>query len=223
MSAHELVLSASGLSKEYGHGAALVHAVRDVTLEVGEGESIAIVGPSGCGKSSLLYLLGGLERPTAGTLRLAGAQLEHRSEAGLARLRRHALGFVFQDFHLVLHVIAQQHAPTSFFLSAAGTGTANHVLVLLSVIMVILAAASATFTAWATVIDARNARPHSRALSAPPPARSPRVLRARSCCLGWSPPARGSPPGSSSTSWPGGTSPKQAHPSYGCWQSYPAH
>jgi putative ABC transport system ATP-binding protein len=58
-------LSARGLYKEYGKGAALVRAVQDVALEVRPGQSVAVVGPSGCAKSTLLYLLGGLERPTA--------------------------------------------------------------------------------------------------------------------------------------------------------------
>jgi putative ABC transport system permease protein len=67
-----------------------------------------------------------------------------------------------------LHVIAQRHAPTSFFLSTAGTATANHVLIVLSVIMVILAAGSATFTAWATVIDSQHSTALARALGATP-------------------------------------------------------
>lgn len=103
------ILSASGLSKEYGQGAAHIHAVTGVSLEIVRGESIAIVGPSGCGKSTLLYLLGGLERPTAGRVCLAGEAIEHRGEAGLARLRRRALGFVFQDFHLVDELTALEN------------------------------------------------------------------------------------------------------------------
>jgi ABC-type lipoprotein export system ATPase subunit len=64
MTSDQPVLSTSGLSKEYGKGAALVRAVDDVRLEIAQGESVAIVGPSGCGKSTLLCLLGGLERPS---------------------------------------------------------------------------------------------------------------------------------------------------------------
>src|SRR5947209_18915583 len=101
------VLSADELHKDYGHGAALVRAVDGVSLDVAQGESVAIVGPSGCGKSTLLYLLGGLERPTGGTIELAGRTIQDAPEAQLARLRRRALGFVFHAFHLVDWLSAQ--------------------------------------------------------------------------------------------------------------------
>jgi putative ABC transport system ATP-binding protein len=109
MNPDQPILSARGLHKEYGKGAGLVRAVEDVTLDVAPGESVAIVGPSGCGKSTLLYLLGGLERPSGGTLQLAGEQLEQMPESGLARLRRRALGFVFQSYHLVDELTALEN------------------------------------------------------------------------------------------------------------------
>src|SRR5205823_3145174 len=113
------VLSAREVRKGYGKGEALVVAVGGVSLDVATGESVAIVGPSGCGKSTLLYLLGGLERPSSGTLRLAGRQLEQMPEAELARLRRHSLGFVFQAFHLVDELTALENVELPALLAGA--------------------------------------------------------------------------------------------------------
>jgi putative ABC transport system ATP-binding protein len=113
------VLSARDLHKDYGRGAALVRAVAGINLDVTQGESVAIVGPSGCGKSTLLYLLGGLERPSAGILSLAGQQLGQATEAGLAKLRRHVLGFVFQAFHLVDELTALENVELPALLAGA--------------------------------------------------------------------------------------------------------
>jgi putative ABC transport system ATP-binding protein len=113
------VISAQGLCKEYGRGAALVRAVDDVSLTVAQGESVAIVGPSGCGKSTLLYLLGGLERPTAGSIHLAAERIDDAPEAHLARLRRRALGFVFQAFHLVDELTALENIELPALLAGA--------------------------------------------------------------------------------------------------------
>ena len=113
------VLSTHGLRKDYGRDAALVQAVDDVCLQVAQGESVAIVGPSGCGKSTPLYLLGGLERPTAGTIELADRRIDGMPEAGLARLRRHVLGFVFQSFHLVDELTALENIELPALLAGA--------------------------------------------------------------------------------------------------------
>jgi putative ABC transport system ATP-binding protein len=115
----EQIVIARGLSKEYGHGPALIRAVDDVTLSVDRGESVAVVGPSGCGKSTLLYLLGGLERPTAGTIELAGQPIHDAAETTLARQRRRALGFVFQAFHLVDELTALENIELPALLAGA--------------------------------------------------------------------------------------------------------
>jgi ABC-type lipoprotein export system ATPase subunit len=103
------LLSACGLRKEYGKGDGLVRAVRDVDLDVATGETVAVMGPSGCGKSTLLHLLGGLDRPSAGQIRLAGQRLGQLGERGLARMRRDAVGFVFQAFHLMDELTAVEN------------------------------------------------------------------------------------------------------------------
>jgi ABC-type lipoprotein export system ATPase subunit len=103
------LLSAGGLRKEYGRGDALVRAVDDVDLVVAHGETVAIMGPSGCGKSTLLHLLGGLDRPNAGRINLAGQRVDQLGERGLARLRRDAVGFVFQAFHLMDELTAVEN------------------------------------------------------------------------------------------------------------------
>ncbi|HEV3293527.1 MAG TPA: ABC transporter ATP-binding protein [Streptosporangiaceae bacterium] len=103
------VLNARGLRKEYGKDEALIRAVDGVDLDVPAAETLAVMGPSGCGKSTLLHLLGGLDRPTAGELRLAGQRIDRMSEKGLARLRRNAIGFVFQAFHLMDELTAVEN------------------------------------------------------------------------------------------------------------------
>jgi putative ABC transport system ATP-binding protein len=103
------VLRTRGLEKEYGQGEGLVRALDAVELEVASGETLAVMGPSGCGKSTLLHLLGGLERPSAGEVWLAGRRIDELSEKALARLRRHAIGFVFQAFHLMDELTAVEN------------------------------------------------------------------------------------------------------------------
>ena len=103
------VLRARGLRKEYGRDAGLVRAVDGVDLDVAAGETLAVMGPSGCGKSTLLQLLGGLDRPSAGEIWLAGQRVDQLTERALARLRRDAVGFVFQAFHLMDELTAAEN------------------------------------------------------------------------------------------------------------------
>jgi putative ABC transport system ATP-binding protein len=103
------LLSARALRKTYGRGDTLVRAVVDVDLDIAAGETVAVTGASGCGKSTLLHLLGGLDRPDAGQVTLAGRPLDRLGERGLARLRRDAVGFVFQAFHLMDELTAVEN------------------------------------------------------------------------------------------------------------------
>jgi putative ABC transport system ATP-binding protein len=95
------LLEARGLVRSYQAEGAPIRAVDGVDLVVEAGETVSVMGPSGCGKSTLLHLLGGLERPDAGELYLAGERVDGLSESAWAVRRRSRLGFVFQAFHLV--------------------------------------------------------------------------------------------------------------------------
>jgi putative ABC transport system ATP-binding protein len=115
-----------GLEKTYGWGGGLVRALDGVELEVASGETLAVMGPSGCGKSTLLHLLGGLERPSAGEVWLAGRRIDQLSEKALARLRRHAIGFVFQAFHLMDELTAVENVELPSLLAGRPPRAARH-------------------------------------------------------------------------------------------------
>lgn len=95
------ILMASDLRKTYGKGIAEVHALDDVSLTVNKGEFVAIVGTSGSGKSTLLNMLGGLDKPDAGTVSIDGNELQKMKDEMLTIFRRRKIGFVFQAFNLV--------------------------------------------------------------------------------------------------------------------------
>ncbi|MBX7267055.1 ABC transporter ATP-binding protein [Micromonospora sp. Llam7] len=100
MSEHDLI-RVEGLSRDYGSGERVVHAVRDVSLRAGRGELVAVRGRSGAGKTTLLNLIGGLDRPTSGRVWVAGQEITAAGEKDLLRLRRDTVGFVFQSFGLI--------------------------------------------------------------------------------------------------------------------------
>jgi putative ABC transport system ATP-binding protein len=95
------VFVARGLTKTYGSGEAQVRALVDVDLDIRRGEFVVLLGPSGSGKSTLLNILGGLDVPTAGTLRFREHELTGAGEAQLTRFRREHVGFVFQFYNLI--------------------------------------------------------------------------------------------------------------------------
>ena len=90
-----------GLTRTYGSGPSAVHALRDVSFDVAPGNMVALVGRSGSGKTTLLNLVGGLDRPDAGTVRVDGTEVTALDEAGLSRLRRETVSYVFQTFGLI--------------------------------------------------------------------------------------------------------------------------
>jgi putative ABC transport system ATP-binding protein len=90
-----------GVRKEFGAGETRVEALRGVDLQVGSGEFVAVMGPSGSGKSTLLHLVGGLDRPSGGEVRLQGEDLSSLDDDALTLVRRRRIGFVFQFFNLV--------------------------------------------------------------------------------------------------------------------------
>src|SRR3954471_18914634 len=111
------VVSARGLRKNFGDGRALLHAVDDVDIDVFPGEVVAIMGPSGCGKSTLLHLLGGLERPSEGGVWMRGRRIDALGERAMARVRRDAIGFVFQAFHLIDELTAIENVELPMLLA----------------------------------------------------------------------------------------------------------
>jgi putative ABC transport system ATP-binding protein len=120
-----VLVHARGLRKEYGSGDGLVRALDAVDLDVSPGEALAVMGPSGCGKSTLLHLLGGLDRPSAGELSVAGQHVGELSERALARLRRDEIGFVFQAYHLMDELTAQENVELPALLAGYPPGEAR--------------------------------------------------------------------------------------------------
>ncbi len=103
------VLEMRGVSRVYGQGAAEVHALTDINLDVEAGSMVAVMGPSGSGKSTLLTIAGSLEEPSSGEVIVAGAELTKMPRNAKARLRRRCIGFVFQDYNLLPGLTAAEN------------------------------------------------------------------------------------------------------------------
>ncbi|MFI6079426.1 ABC transporter ATP-binding protein [Streptomyces sp. NPDC051217] len=103
----------SGVTKQYRRGKDTVDALAGVDLTIGEGDRLVIKGPTGGGKSTLLQMLGGLDRPTAGSVMLDGTDLARLGEAKLTAVRGRTIGFVFQSFNLIPTLSAQENVETA--------------------------------------------------------------------------------------------------------------
>ena len=119
------LIQTENLTKVYGKGDVAVTALDGVTLALHAGEFVAVMGPSGCGKSTLLHLLGGLDRPTAGRVLLAGQDIAQLDDAALTELRRRALGFIFQFFNLIPVLSAVENAALPLLLDGCKPETAH--------------------------------------------------------------------------------------------------
>lgn len=110
------MIQLTGVEKTYIRGNEEVHAIRDINLSISIGEFISVVGPSGSGKTTLLHLLGCLDKPNNGVIRINGIEVENMKESELVNIRRQKIGFVFQQFYLIpgLNVLENVTLPLLF-------------------------------------------------------------------------------------------------------------
>src|SRR5215211_5937012 len=103
------VVQASEITRVYGEGDTAVHALNGCSVEVGRGELTAVMGPSGSGKSTLMHILAGLDRPTSGSVSIAGTDIAKLGDNDLTKLRREHIGFIFQFFNLLPMLTAEEN------------------------------------------------------------------------------------------------------------------
>jgi putative ABC transport system ATP-binding protein len=124
------IIEAHGLTKIYRRGREEIHALKDVDFSVNKGEFVSIIGPSGSGKTALLNVLGCLDIPTAGSLRINGIEIDGLKERDLVKLRRDNIGFVFQQFYLMPTLTARENIelPLLFSRKNDNKGRINDIL-----------------------------------------------------------------------------------------------
>jgi putative ABC transport system ATP-binding protein len=118
-STQPLILETVNLKKTFTRGEEKVEALKGVSLQIRSGEFVSIMGPSGSGKSSLLHLIGGLDRPTSGQVKLSGSELQSYNDQKLSEFRRRNLGFIFQFFNLMPTLSALENVALPMLLDGA--------------------------------------------------------------------------------------------------------
>ena len=123
--ADEVIIKCIELTKTYRMGGQDVHALRDMTLDVLRGEYLSVMGPSGSGKSTLFNMIGALDRPTAGTVTVAGVDLTKQSSLQLAYIRNQHIGYIFQAFNLIPSFTALRNVMLPVLFSGASDSEAE--------------------------------------------------------------------------------------------------
>jgi len=119
------IIEVKNLSKTYGQGSAIVTALNSVSLVIEKGQFVAVMGPSGCGKSTLMHLIGGLDRPSAGSVWIDGKDISKMDDTTLTEMRRRQMGFVFQFFNLIPVLTAEENAALPLILDGVKPEKAN--------------------------------------------------------------------------------------------------
>lgn len=118
--ADEALVRLRGVAKDYKRGSETVHVLHQLDLDIPKGDFLALMGPSGSGKSTLLNLIGGIDRPTAGTIEIAGQRTDSMSDGDLGRWRANHVGFVFQMYNLLPVLTAERNVELPLLLTKLG-------------------------------------------------------------------------------------------------------
>jgi putative ABC transport system ATP-binding protein len=117
MSTRKVLVHIRGLAKDYRRGVEVVHVLQKLDLDIHEGDFLALMGPSGSGKSTLLNLIGGLDRPSSGTIEVGGQRIDSMGDGALARWRANNVGFIFQMYNLLPVLSAERNVELPLLLT----------------------------------------------------------------------------------------------------------